>query len=86
MIMSKIEHILGFKPTKEQKAEILRQAKEQGKPVAEIAEEMALPDILIAEDDNVHFEVDGNLKTQAEIEKQNQYSKKIFIKTSESNE
>lgn len=83
MIMNKIEQILGFRPSRGMKANILRMAKEQGKPVAEIASEMALPDILIAEDDNLHFMVDGKLKTQEQIEKQNPYSKKIFIKTTE---
>lgn len=81
--MSKIEQILGYKPTKEQKAEILRQAKEQGKPVAEIAQEMALPEILISEDDNLHFMVDSKPLTEGQIQKRNPYSKKIFIKTTE---
>lgn len=80
--MSKLELILGFKPSREMKAEILKMAKETGRPVAEVAGEMALPDIFIAED-NDHFEVAGKLKTQAQIEKQNPYSKKIFIKTTE---
>jgi len=79
--MSKLEQILGYKPTREQKAEILRMAKEQGKPVVEIAEEMGLPDIFIAEDDNLHFQCDGKLMTQAQIEKKYPYSKKVFIKT-----
>lgn len=52
-IKTELTELLGFPPCRELKTIILREAKESGRPIAEIADKYALPPMFILDDEGM---------------------------------
>lgn len=74
------KELLGFDPGPEMKRSILETVKTTGRTLEAVCAEMALPEVLTAEDDG-HFLYNGKLMTQTELEQAYPYTKFVLIKS-----
>lgn len=76
-----LEKILGFKPSREMRLQILKYARSNQLTPGESAQKFAMPNILFINEDNTTYDFEGERYTPEQLKKKFPYYRFVMIRT-----